>query len=53
MGHVSPALDTLTVLPGLRFRLAPNSWFLFGVEVPLVAPRDEDYGMYVRLVKRF
>jgi Putative MetA-pathway of phenol degradation len=53
MDHVGPALDTLTVLPGLRFRMTPKTWFLFGVEVPLVAPRDEDYAMYVRLVKRF
>ena len=53
MDHRGPAADTLTVLPGLRFRLTPNSWFLFGVEVPLVAPRNEDYGMYVRFVRRF
>ena len=53
MDHHGPAADTLTVLPGLRFRLTPNSWFLFGVEIPLVAPRSEDYGMYTRLVKRF
>lgn len=48
-----PGSDFLTILPGLRFRLTPNSWFLYGVEVPLVAPRHEDFGMYIRFVKRF
>ena len=28
-------------------------WFLYGVEIPLVVPRDEDFGMYFRLVRRW
>jgi hypothetical protein len=53
MDHRGPAADTMTITPGLRFRLTPTSWFLYGVEVPLVAPRNEDFGMYVRFVKRY
>ena len=34
-----PGGDTLTILPGIRFRIAQNTWFLYGVEIPLVAPR--------------
>jgi Putative MetA-pathway of phenol degradation len=48
-----PGGDTLTVLPGIRFRIAQNTWFLYGVEVPLVAPKNEDFGMYFRLVRRW
>ena len=48
-----PGGDTLTVLPGIRFRIARNTWFLYGVEVPLVAPGHEDFGMYFRLVRRW
>jgi hypothetical protein len=53
MDHRGPAADTMTITPGLRFRLTPTSWFLYGVEIPLVAPRNEDFGMYVRFVKRY
>ena len=53
MDHSGPAADTLTILPGIRFRIAKDTWFLYGVEIPLVAPRDEDYGMYFRLVRRW
>ena len=53
MDNRGPGADFLTILPGLRFRLTKNSWFLYGVEVPLVAPRHEDFGMYIRFVKRF
>jgi hypothetical protein len=53
MDHSGPAADTCTILPGIRFRIAQNTWFLYGVEIPLVAPRDEDYGMYFRLVRRW
>jgi outer membrane putative beta-barrel porin/alpha-amylase len=53
MDHSGPAADTLTILPGIRFRIAQNTWFLYGVEIPLVAPRDEDFGMYFRLVRRW
>jgi hypothetical protein len=53
MDHRGAAADTMTILPGLRFRLTPTSWFLYGVEIPLVAPRNEDFGMYVRFVKRY
>ncbi len=48
-----PGGDTLTILPGIRFRIAPQTWFLYGVEIPLVAPRDEAFGMYFRLVRRW
>lgn len=53
MEHSGPAADTLTILPGLRFRVARNTFLLYGVEIPLVAPRDEDDGMYFRLVQRW
>ena len=53
MDHHGRATDTMTILPGFRFRLTPTNWFLYGVEIPLVAPRSEDYGMYVRFVKRY
>jgi hypothetical protein len=53
MDHSGPAADTLTILPGIRFRIARDTWFLYGVEIPLVAPRDEDFGMYFRLVRRW
>jgi hypothetical protein len=53
MDHSDPAADTLTILPGIRFRIAKDTWFLYGVEIPLVAPRNEDYGMYFRLVRRW
>jgi hypothetical protein len=53
MDHRGPAADTLTILPGIRFRIAKDTWLLYGVEVPLVAPRNEDYGMYFRLVRRW
>jgi hypothetical protein len=53
MDHSGPAADTLTILPGIRFRIAKDTWFLYGVEIPLVAPRNEDYGMYFRLVRRW
>jgi hypothetical protein len=53
MDHSGPAADTLTILPGVRFRIAKDTWFLYGVEIPLVAPRSEDYGMYFRLVRRW
>jgi hypothetical protein len=53
MDHSGPAADTMTILPGIRFLIAKNTWFLYGVEIPLVAPRNEDYGMYFRLVKRW
>jgi hypothetical protein len=48
-----PGGDTLTILPGIRFLIAQNTWFLYGVEVPLVAPKEEAFGMYVRLVRRW
>jgi hypothetical protein len=48
-----PAADTLTVLPGIRFLLVENTWFLYGVEIPLVAPRDEHFGMFFTLVRRW
>ena len=51
--HSGPAADTMTILPGIRFRIARDTWFLYGVEIPLVAPRDEDFGMYFRLVRRW
>jgi len=53
MDHSGPAADTLTILPGIRFRIAQDTWFLYGVEIPLVAPRNEDFGMYFRLVRRW
>jgi hypothetical protein len=53
MDHSGPAADTMTILPGIRFRIARDTWFLYGVEIPLVAPRNEDYGMYFRLVRRW
>jgi hypothetical protein len=53
MDHSGPAADTMTILPGIRFRIARDTWFLYGVEIPLVAPRDEDFGMYFRLVRRW
>jgi hypothetical protein len=48
-----PAADTLTILPGIRFRIVPNTWLLFGVETPLVTPRDEAFGMYFTFVRRW
>ncbi len=45
--------DTLTISPGIRFRIVQDTWLLYGVEIPLVAPRDEDFGMYFRLVRRW
>jgi hypothetical protein len=48
-----PAADTFTLSPGIRFRIAVNTWFLYTVEIPLVAPRDEDFGMYFTLVRRW
>jgi hypothetical protein len=53
MDYSGPAADTLTILPGIRFRIARDTWFLYGVEIPLVAPRNEDFGMYFRLVRRW
>ena len=53
MDHSGPAADNVTILPGVRFRVAKNTFVLYGVEIPLVAPRDEDYGMYFRLVQRW
>jgi Putative MetA-pathway of phenol degradation len=53
MDHSGPAADAMTILPGIRFRIAKDTWFLYGVEIPLVAPRNEDYGMYFRLVRRW
>ncbi len=53
MDHSGPSADTMTILPGIRFLIAKNTWFLYGVEIPLVAPRNEDYGMYFRLVRRW
>jgi hypothetical protein len=53
MDHSGPTADTLTILPGIRFRIAQDTWFLYGIEIRLTAPRDEDYGMYFRLVRRF
>jgi hypothetical protein len=53
MDHSGPAADTMTILPGIRFRIVKDTWFLYGVEIPLVAPRNEDYGMYFRLVRRW
>jgi hypothetical protein len=49
----APGGDTLTVLPGIRFRIAPLTWFLYGIEIPLVAPRDEAFGMFFTLVRRW
>ncbi len=51
--HRGPNATTLTLLPGLRFRVTPNYWLLYGVETSLVGPGHEDYGMYFRLVRRF
>jgi Putative MetA-pathway of phenol degradation len=48
-----PGGDTLTILPGIRFLIIPNTWFLYGIEIPLVAPRDESFGMYFTLVRRW
>ncbi len=48
-----PGGDTLTILPGIRFLIAKNTYFLYGVEIPLVAPKEEAFGMYFRLVKRW
>jgi hypothetical protein len=48
-----PAADTFTISPGIRFRIARNTWFLYTVEIPLVAPRNEDFGMYFTLVRRW
>jgi hypothetical protein len=48
-----PAADTFTLSPGIRFRIARNTWFLYTVEIPLVAPRNEDFGMYFTLVRRW
>ena len=53
MDHSGPVLDTMTILPGVRFRIAKGTWLLYGVEIPLVAPRNEDFGMYFRLVRRW
>ncbi len=53
MDHSGPAVDFMTILPGIRFLIAKNTWFLYGVEIPLVAPRNEDYGMYFSLVRRW
>jgi Putative MetA-pathway of phenol degradation len=48
-----PGGDTLTILPGIRFRILRNTFLLYGVEIPLVAPKNEDFGMYFRLVQRW
>ena len=52
--HTHPSgkrdIGTWSVFAPLSRRL---EWFLFGVEIPLVAPRDEDFGMYFRLVRRW
>jgi hypothetical protein len=53
MDRRAPVADNLTVLPGFRFRFSRNGFFLFGVEIPLVAPRNEDFATYVRFVQRF
>jgi hypothetical protein len=45
--------DTLTVTPGIRFRILPNTFLLYAIEIPLVAPRDEDFGMLFTLVQRW
>ena len=47
------AADTLTVTPGIRFRILPNTFLLYAIEIPLVAPRDEDFGMLFTLVQRW
>ena len=49
----APNATSLTILPGLRFRLAPDYWFLYGVEVAPASPKQEDYAMFFRLVKRY
>lgn len=48
-----PGSTALTLLPGLRFRLAPDYWFLSGIELSPVGPGREDYAMFFRLVKRY
>jgi hypothetical protein len=48
-----PGVDALTLSPGIRFRIVQNTWFLYTVEVPIVAPRNEDFGMYFTLVRRW
>ena len=48
-----PGGDILTILPGMRFRFAPGAWFLYGVEIPLVMPKDENFGMYFSIVRRY
>ena len=47
------AADTLTVTPGIRFRILRNTFLLYAVEIPLVAPKDEDFGMLFTLVQRW
>lgn len=49
----APNATSLTLLPGLRFRLTPSYWFLYGVELPCVHPTNENYTMFFRLVKRY
>jgi hypothetical protein len=48
-----PAADSVTVLPGIRFLVTKNTWFLYGVEISLIAPKNEDFGMYFTLVRRW
>ena len=48
-----PGGDTLTITPGIRFRILPNTFLLYAVEVPLVVPRSEDFGMLFTLVQRW
>lgn len=48
-----PNTTAVTILPGLRFRVAEQLWFLYGAEF---APGDrslENYTMFFRLVKRY
>lgn len=48
-----PNDTSVTLLPGLRFRLAPDSWFLSGVEMSLAGPGREDYALFFRMVRRY
>ena len=48
-----PNATSVTILPGLRFLLATDYWFLSGVELSPVGPGHETYAMFFRLVKRY
>ena len=48
-----PGGDTLTVTPGIRFRILRNTFLLYAIEIPLVEPKAENFGMLFTLVQRW